>query len=368
MNEDQLYQWMAQIQSHLDLGKWQSLTLAAFSLGVMESRRCTLSIVSEGLGLLGKADSVERRLQRWLANDALQREDYQARWRNWLVQKVELNQMLTILVDETKLSDHMSIMLVGLAYQQRCLPLAWRCYAPKAWPEGQVELVTGLLQAVKATLPAEVAVVVEADRGIGTSPALVRAVTEGLHWHYLFRVQGITHFQSDQQPDTELRALTTRGGKAYRGTGQVFKSDGWLQAQVRVIWDAPYDEPWCLISDLPALSGREYAKRNWQEQAFRDLKSGGWHWNNSQVWQPNHADRLLLVLSIAYVLTLSLGLRLQDQPELRAQVLRGRRQRYSWFRLGLRLMSALKRLAEPIVFWFDFRPPPPLQALSDWLS
>jgi hypothetical protein len=368
MNEAQLYQWMGQIQTNLGFGKWQSLTLAGFSLGVMETRRCTLSIVSEGLGLLGKADSVERRLQRWLANKQLQREVVQARWREWLWQKVELNQMLTILVDETKLSNHMSIMVVGLAYEQRCLPLAWRCYRPQAWPEGQVELITGLLQAVKVTLPAEVEVLVEADRGIGTSPALVRAVTDILHWHYLFRVQGLTHFQSDQQPDTELRALTTRGGKVYRGSGQVFKSDGWLAAHVRVIWDAAYDEPWCLVSDLPSLSGHEYARRNWQEQAFRDLKGGGWHWNHSQVWQSDHADRLLLVLTLAYALTLSLGLRLQAQPELRSQVLRGQRQRYSWFRLGLRLLSALKRLSEPIYFWLDFRPPVPLQAFSEWLS
>ena len=248
---------ISQIQNPLALGKWQSLTLAAFSVGVMETRRCTLSIVSEALGLLGKADSVERRLQRWLNNAHLQREEYPARWRQWLWQKLDMSQMVTVLVDETKLSNHLSIMVVGLAYKQRCLPLAWRCYAPKAWSEEQVELISGLLQAVKATLPAEVEVLVEADRGIGTSPDLVRAVTDILHWHYLFRVQGITHFQSDHQTDTELRALTQRGGKVYRDSGQVFKSAGWLDAHVRVIWDAPYDQPWCLISDLSSLSGRE---------------------------------------------------------------------------------------------------------------
>lgn len=368
MNEGQLYQWMGQIQTNLGLGKWQSLTLAAFSLGVMETRRCTLSIVSEGLGILGKADSVERRLQRWLDNEHLKRAAYQSRWVSWLSSKLDTSQMLTVLVDETKLSDHLSVMVVGLAYQRRCLPLAWYCYAPKGWPEGQVALITGLLQQVKSALPAGVEVMVQVDRGIGTSPALVRAVTNTLHWHYLFRVQSITHFQSDQQGDTELRQLTTRGGKPYHGRGQVFKAEGWLDAHVHVIWDKPFDEAWCLITDLSTLNGREYAKRNWQEQAFRDLKGGGWHWNNSQVWQPEHADRLLLVLSLAYVLTLSLGLRLENQPELRSQVLRGRRHRYSWFRLGLRLISALNRLAEPILFWFDFRPPVPLHALSEWLS
>jgi len=261
----------------------------------------------------------------------------------------------------------MNAMVVGLAYQRRCVVLAWRCYAPDDWPEGQVSLITHLLERVKPALPTDADVLVEVDRGLGTSPDLVRAVQK-LGWHYLFRVQGTTHFQSEQQVDIEMRALTQRGGATYRATGQVFKSDGWLDSHVRIIWDAPYDDPWCLISDLPELSGREYARRNWQEQSFRDLKSGGWHWNDSQVWQPDHAERLLLVLALAYALTLSLGLRLLHQTELRSQVSRGKRPHYSWFRLGLRLLSALKRLTEPIYFWLDFRPPVPLQQFSEGLS
>src|SRR5215217_1575240 len=285
MNHEQVYQWMDQIQQHLGLGKWQSLGLAAFSLGVMETRCCTLSIVAEGLGLMGKADSVERRLQRWLDNERLARTEYQGAWAKWALSKVELSQRVVVLVDETKLSNHLSAMVVGLAYERRCIVLAWRCYAPDEWPDGQVSLIRSLLQQVKHALPEDTQVLVQADRGLGTSPALVRAVRE-LGWHYLFRVQGITHFQAEQQADIEVRHLTTRGGPTYCGIGQIFKGDGWLDSALCVIWDAAYDEPWCLISDVP-LNGRAYAQRNWQEQSFRDLKSGGWHWNNSQVWQPD---------------------------------------------------------------------------------
>lgn len=368
MNKHELYQWQDQIRTHLGLGAWQSLTLAAFSLGVMETRRSTLSLVSEGLRELGKADSVERRLQRWLSNERLVREQYQEHWLMWVLSKLDEQARLTLLVDETKLSEHLHVMLVGVAWQRRCIPLVWRSYAPTAWPEGQVELITNLLRQVKACVPTTREVLVQVDRGLGTSPRLVRAVKADLGWHYLFRVQGSTHFQADQQPAIELRRLTTCGGTTYAASGQVFKKEGWLDSQVRVIWDAPHQEPWCLISDLPDLTGREYAQRNWEEQAFRDLKRGGWHWNTSHVWKPDHADRLLLVLALAYALTLALGWRLDTLPELRAQVLRGTRQRYSYFRLGLRLLSALKRLAAPLLFWLDFRPPLPLQVFSEWLS
>lgn len=50
-----------------------------------------------------------------------------------------------------------------------------------------------------------------------------------------------------------------------------------------------------------------YARRAWQEQAFRDLKSGGWHWHESHLLNPDHVARLRVVLVIAYVWSVALG-------------------------------------------------------------
>ena len=299
----------------------------------METRQGRRRIVREG----GQGRATATRV---LDNDHLQPAQYQARWRT-----LEGDQRLRVIVDATKLSDDLSIMRVGLAYKRRCLPRAGRCCAPTAWPEGQVERSTGRLQQVKKTWPAEG--LVSADRGIGPSAAFVRAVTHTRQWHSLFRVQGLPHFQANQQPAMPWRALTRRGGKGYRARGHVFKSAGWRAAQVRVIWDAAYDEPWCLISDLPSLSGPEDAKRNWQEQAFRDRKGAGWHCHNSPVWQDDPADSFRLVLALAVALT-------------RSPVLPRRRQPYPWFRRGLPLISAFKPLTAPLLFCLVFRPPLPL--------
>lgn len=350
MNQEQLYQWMEMLQIRLQLGKWQALTLAGFSLGVMLSEKCHLARVAETLSEWGKADTVERRLQRWLDNERLVIADCQARWMQWVLQTaVKPGERVYLLVDETHLSDNLSTMVVGLAYQQRCIGLGWCSYRPDAWPCGQVALIQGLLARVKAVLDPTLEVIVEADRGIGTSPELVQAVV-ALGWSYLFRVQGHTHFRAADQAECEIQQLTTRGGPSFQGSGQVFKKAGWVACQVRVIWDGTYDEPWSLISDRPDLTGREYGCRNWQEQSFRDLKGGGWQWDHSHVWQPDHADRLLLVLWLAYALTLSFGWCAYRDPVLRAQATRGTRIRFSLFRLGLRVWAALRRLADPTRF------------------
>ncbi len=98
---------------------------------------------------------------------------------------------VTLVVDETKLDDRIGVMLVGLAWEGRCLPLAWRTYRANsraAYPaEGQVGMIAALLQQVKAGIGTQQRVLVLADRGIGCSPDLCRAVA-ALGWCYLFRV------------------------------------------------------------------------------------------------------------------------------------------------------------------------------------
>src|SRR5258706_922058 len=301
MNQEILYQWIEQIQENLGIQRRQAKRLAVFSYGVVWSERCTLSKVGERLaGLLGvRMESIERRLQRTLEDKKLQANRLQKAWANWVLRGVD-SQTMVLLVDETKLGPHLNIMMVGLAYEGRCIPLSWLCYA--AQTPAQVQRIERLLRQVKAAMPLGCRVVVEADRGIGTSPELVRAVRR-LGWNYLFRVQGQTklitrdgHEQAlDQQPS---------GWSAY---GTLFKQRGRIRGYALVYREFGQQDAWHLITNDAALSVHDYALRNWQEQSFKDLKSGGWNWQQSQVWQPDHAEVLLLVLALAYAWVLSLG-------------------------------------------------------------
>lgn len=82
---------------------------------------------------------------------------------------------------------------------------------------------------------------------------------------------------------------------------------------------------------------------------FRDLKSDGWHWQRSQVWQPDHAQRLLFVLVLAYAWTLTHGAHLrQALPEVQRLIKRGKREVYSLFRQGLRYMARLRHDHQPL--------------------
>ena len=63
-----LYQWRKQVESRMPhLSKPIVKVLSGFSFGVAASRHCTPSAVAEALPMLGKPDTVEHRLQRFLA-------------------------------------------------------------------------------------------------------------------------------------------------------------------------------------------------------------------------------------------------------------------------------------------------------------
>ena len=360
MNREEVYPMADEIGKHLlSLSQPQRFVLAAFSRGVIEARDCRLALVAEALGGLGQAATVERRLQRWLDNGHLRAEVLQREWARWVLRHVDTGttEAVTLVVDETKLGAHLATMMVGLCYRQRCLPLAWRSYRTHSasdYPaEGQVALIGQLLAQVADVLPPGMTVCVQADQGLGTSPDLMRAVA-ALGWTYLFRIQGGSHILVDGWDDCEVRTRVERG-ETKTLVGPVFKGDGWrVGGYLHLIWGAAYEESWYLVSNDPASHGESYAQRNWQEQSFRDLKSGGWKWDDSQVWQPDHADRLILVLALAYSWVLSYGTGAQASPPSGQR----RYPRLSLFRRGLRAFKDALRQALPIVVQVHFVPIP----------
>lgn len=136
-------------------------------------------------------------------------------------------EQITLLVDETELHDRIGVMVVGLAWQGRCLPLAWRTYVANSavdYPaEGQVGMIRTLLERVKAGIGESCIVLVLADRGIGCSPALCRVV-EDLRWHYLFRVTCQTKVVTETADYAIARQV--QPGEMWMQSGRVFKQRG----------------------------------------------------------------------------------------------------------------------------------------------
>lgn len=351
MSASLVYLFRDILRQHLPaLSRPKSLVLAAFCFGVALAQRCKLRSVAEQLHPLGTPNTVERRLQRFLSRGKLPLPIVQQQLARWVISRCVCGRAV-LLVDETSLGDHLRVMAVCLAYAGRAIPLAWECYLPEEYPEGgQVALVLELLDRIAPALEGVAEVVVEADRGIGCSPRLLEGIA-WRGWYYLMRVQSSVRLLLEGGEEVEFGNLVHRGER-WQAECYAFKKHGWLRCRALGYWREDAQEAWLLVTNHPQVEALEYAKRMWEELAFRDIKSGAWQWQSSHVWHPSHAGRLWLVMAVAYVLMMFLGLLARKRGQWLRVVHRGRDLRWSLFQLGVRVYSYWVRVgAGMLLLW-----------------
>lgn len=337
MDPQQLYRWVEESSK-----TWEGTTrhfkasVVAFSRGMVKAKSSRLRTIAGCVE--GQADSQRRRLQRFVKRTQPLGAFF-AGWTRSVVEQAGVRRVVLI-VDETKLEAEWGVMVVGLAFHERCIPLAWAVYRANdaaAYPsEGQVNLILRLLGAVQAGLPAGMPVRVLADRGIGTSPALMRGIA-ALGWTFLFRVTKQSKLILPDATEVTFYDQVTQPGDSYAASGTVFKKRGQIPGHVRVLWGLDARERWSLVTNDPALTGWEYAQRMWIEEAFRDLKSQGWQVEDACLQTPDRMANLWIILVVAYTWMLFFGYALWRQgrvsaPKRRPDGAYGRR--WSLFREG----------------------------------
>lgn len=217
------------------------MSMALYSVGIEVARHYAPSRVSEKLRCMGKPMTVQRGMERRLDNCRIEMGGCCEAWAKWLLSHWQ-GERIVLLVDETKLGKYLSVMVVGVAYHGCCIPLAGWCYRPTAWPMGQVELIGTLLAWVAKGVPAGSTPLVQADRGSGCWPALMK-VLQAMHWQFLFRVQKSVRLKTAQGKSHALGDLV-KPHESWSGQGQVFKKAGWMSLSVHLIWGEGYRDLW----------------------------------------------------------------------------------------------------------------------------
>ena len=358
-----LTQLRTEIETNLScLGAFQAAGLALLVFGLIGQGKAQLSQIAEGVAEEGSYNTVRQRVKRWLSNPRLPWTGLCEAWISWVWSSYGGARAI-LLVDETKLSDRFGVMMVALAYGQRAIPLVWRCYYANdasAYPQqGQVLLIYGLLARVLNVLPAAARPVVQMDRGLAHSSAMLRAL-KSLEVDYLVRVKAGARFTSRAGCSQLLKNWVSLGqSRTIRGT--LFDREHACEGTICLLWETGQTEPWCVFSNRQ-LPGSAYAVRFWQEVCFRDLKSNGWQWSTSHLTDPTRMERLILVMAIAYAFTLSSGVMVwQQPPRLRAETATtDELKRLGLFHLGWRFLKRVLANATPLPHLTLAFPPPAL--------
>lgn len=341
--------------------------IALLVLGIIRARSASPARIAQALHTLGLSDattteSIERRVRR-IENDP--ELDVTLCFHPFAKQRLLWNrpEQLLLILDPTFQQDRLVMVSASVWYRGRTLPLAWM-----VWPANQKlvgecfwQRIQGLLDTVAPLLPKDVPVIWIADRAFGT--ARFTDLVSHHRWHFIVRAQGQTLCQDLKGKVSRIDGLVLLPGQRKKLRGQVFKKHGWRKASVVVCWGRKYEAPLCLISDLPPRWDliQTYRCRYPIEATFRDYKSFGWHFEQGQVSNLEHIERLLVAMALATWIVLYVGT--QVAREHLAKPPTGRRRtvphigKRSLFYLGLdRLHELLGKPGKVILPW----------ELTDW--
>lgn len=318
--------------------------IALLVTGMIRAKSASPARIAEALKQLGltsaTTESIERRVRR-IENDP--ELDATLCFHPFAKQRLVLGkpEELLLILDPTTQEDRVVMICASVWYQGRALPLAWM-----VWPANQPltddrfwQRVEALLDTVATLLPAGVKITWTADRAFGT-PAFTDLVT-ARGWHFVVRVQGKTLCQDQKGIRCHVEELIYLPGQRKKLRAKVFKKRGWRQASIVVYWGRKYSTPLCLVSDLPPQWTliHTYRRRYSIEATFRHYKSFGWHWEQGQVTNLEHIERLLVGMALATWIVLGVGT--QVAKEHLAKPPTGRRHTMPWigkrslFHLGL---------------------------------
>lgn len=347
-------QWTASVNALFGSLHGHTLkALAAFSAAMCLGGHCHSGPLAASVVSTAKPASSRRRWERLLANDALDGTAALADLAAHVLRAWGGGRPLLLVLDETPGHGDLRSMRLGVAYRKRLLTLGAVCYPKDHPPVPMPALICRMLAGVAALIPPGAAVTFLCDRGLAW-PSVLDA-TRRLGWGHVLRLQKSTRVKL---PDGRIVAagdlVTRRRGKrrqCWHGRATIFKKAGWRDAHVSVVWDRRCKEPWILAApaDGGGLHGLHaacaYAKRNWCEQGFRDEKSGGFRWDQSRVADPARMMKLIVVMTLAMLLSISLGTWLLKSGR-RRELDPHRRRRLSVFQLGLRWLHHLLVLVD----------------------
>lgn len=334
--------------------------------GIVAAKSGVLNQVAQELHALGltqahSAASIGRRLRRTLNDDQLTAARYRRALRDAIDWDAIGQQPVRLVVDESSQDDRLHLFRVSFPYWGASLPIAWDLWQQNVPTDAYWPTVTTVLNQVAAWLPPAATVIVLADRAYDI-PAFIDRL-QAHHWHWIIRCKARSELrlrthQGDVVAVKDLvAARLPTPGQRFKTRGQVFKDAGWRDASLVACWAPGEDDPLVLLSDLPPAWRllRDYTRRFWIEPGFRNDKTRGWRWEDTQVQGIDHHQHLLLAMAWASLLMLCLGVHatadeLRPHPQRRLHPTD--HPRASLFTLGLYAARAwLYRTRTPQLHW-----------------
>jgi hypothetical protein len=255
-----------------DLHAKRVYSLANATLGVMTSASLAVSTIGHGLALArgGLSKHAIKQVDRLLSNPGIDTKELLSRWVPYIVGSRET---IEVAMDWTDFDadNQATIMLSLITSHGRATPLVWLSVDKDTLKDNRNRYEYQVLIWLAEALPADVKVLIVADRGFGDHK-LYRVLTEELKFDYLIRFRGnIKVTAADGEARTAIDWVGQRGRTRIL-RGAAVTAEGHLVGAVVCVQAKDMKEPWCLATSLSdekaGILLKKYGKR-WGIEIFQ---------------------------------------------------------------------------------------------------
>ena len=329
-------------------------SLANATLGVISSASLAVNSIGQGLALArGRLPKhAIKQVDRLLSNPGVDVDEFS---KGWVAHAVGPRPKIVVAMDWTDFDadNQATIMLSLVSRHGRSTPLVWLTVDKATLKNHRNVYEYRVLVQPAEALPADVQVLIVADRGFGDQK-LYQVLTEELKFDYLIRFRGniaVTSAEGETRPAADWVGV---GGRPRTLRDAFVTADRYQVGTVVCVHAKDMKEPWCLAASTTTHTAKQlmttYGKRWGIESGFRDTKDlrFGMGMASIRVSTPERRDRLWLLNAFAVVLLTLLGAAgeaLGYDRHLKSNT--SKQRTHSLFRQGAMLYELIPNMPEP---------------------
>jgi hypothetical protein len=320
------------------LTKPQQKSLSIFVTGLCKARS---GIMAESARKITGATSLRdrvKRIYRFVANKRFKPHALFRLWISWAIKSFIKKKQITIAIDWTELPGRIRVLMAGIPFAGRAIPLYWILIRNADITDSQTLVEERFVTKLKALLPPDFTPVLVFDRGFRGATFI--QFLKDLQVLFVVRVTADVYVTAKKGRTVKLRDYTLKPNIPQVFKNAAYREDGLVKGitVIGITIAQNKDDPWWLVTNLSKTEHaiRVYERRFDIEEWFRDLK----HELDIDTIYTKRIKRvrvILLTACISYGLLLLLGRLAKKYPAWIKRVVTN--SCYSLIFLALRLIE-----------------------------
>lgn len=286
----------------------QHESLSLVVTGIARSLSGHIGKIARNLPLRTRQDSKEQRIRRLLDNPRItQRDHYQPVVRTAIAGLVR--EPVHLIIDRVLLHNRHNLLVVGLAFRRRIVPLVWR-RLPHVGTSSLTEQKAVIAEAV-ALLPAGVRITLHGDSEFGAQAMVEYAQQQG--WAFFLGVRGAVLVRDQRKGPAQALQERVRPEDGIVYLNGVYLTEESIGPRNVYAWWSKSDRGEPILRAVQTshqATSHAYRigkRRMWIEPTFREWESAGFGLDTSGLLPGERLERLLIPVLLVYLWFTALG-------------------------------------------------------------